>query len=637
MSNAPTHTPEPPAPAASAGTTSAPTVPPLTLGAEGVRFDLSPLYSGIDDPQIDCDLAELERRFTEFSSKYRGNLGTLLGDAIAAINQIDLLQNRLDIFFALARSCNVTDQAIEQAKSRVDERLSKLAAQHMAFFSLEIGRLSEAEYQAQISSHQTAAFHKPVLDRIRQNARYQLSEEVESALTLRGPFGPSAMVDFYSAVVTMARYQLRLENAPSLAERPELCRPLTESQILDVLNNDRDRAVRAEALRAFNEGLTNQVVPIMTATLNAVAGSKAVETSARGFAHPMASRNISNRISDGVVTALHEAVQSEGAQLAQRYYKLLAHHLNVTRLLWSDRNAKIGTQQTTIPWQEAVTIVNDAFTSFSPTLAERFNRLLSDRRIDAPHYPSKDSGAFNISTVIEGIGPCSFVLLNYSGSLGDIQTLAHEAGHAVHGDLAGEAQGVMMQSAPIAYAETASIFAEMVTFDLLLKRCGSPEERLAMLMDRCAGFLNTVVRQISFSTFEQRLHAARKDGKLTSQNFDDIWMDVTKQFYGADGEVFDYKDTKSLWSYVRHFHRPFYVYGYAFGELLTQSLFAQREKFGDRFEPLYLDLLRAGGTKDAVALLAPFGLNPEDPSFWVDGLRASMARWLDEAERLSGR
>jgi oligoendopeptidase F len=600
-----------------------------------VRFDLSPLYAGFDDPRVQSDLEALETRYRDFSSKYRGNLSTSLGDAIAAYNNIELLQNRLGVFFALARSCDVTDQAIEQAESRVDERVAKLAAEHTEFFSVEVGKLSEVEYQEQISGHPTVAFHKPALDQIRQNAKYQLSEDVESALTLRAPFGPAAIIDFYSTVTTNARYRLSPENVPGLTDRPELCVPLTEAKILDVISNDKDRAIRAEALRAFNEGLTTQIVPIMTASLNAVAGSRGVDTKARGFTQPISARNISNRVSDGVVDALHEAVRTEGAQLAQRYYRLLARHLKVPRLLWSDRNAKVGTQKTTVPWQEAVATVNEAFASFSPTMAKHFGTLLSNRFIDAPHYPSKRPGAFNISSVIEGLGPCSFVLLNYRGSLRDVQTLAHEAGHAVHGYLAGEAQGVMMQGAPTAYAETASIFAEMVTFDLLLKRCSTSEERLAMLMDRCGGFLNTVVRQISFSTFEQRLHAARVDGKLTSQNFDDIWIDVTKQFYGADGDVFDFKDTKSLWSYINHFHRPFYVYGYAFGELLTQSLFAQKEKFGDRFEPLYLDLLRAGGTKDAVELLAPFGLNPEDPSFWVDGLRASMARWLDEAERLS--
>lgn len=190
-----------------------------------------PLYSGITDPQIDRDLARLEAMYTDFDSRFRGNLERMLGDTIAAYNQIDLLQNRLNAFFFLSRACNVTDQRIEQAQSRVDERISELSAKHAAFFFLEVGKLPEAAYQEQISSHQTAAFHKPFLDQVRRSARYDLSEEVESALTLREPFGPSALIDFYSTVATSARYHLRPDNAPGLKQRPELCRPLTRREV----------------------------------------------------------------------------------------------------------------------------------------------------------------------------------------------------------------------------------------------------------------------------------------------------------------------------------------------------------------------------------------------------------------------
>jgi oligoendopeptidase F len=158
---------------------------------------------------------------------------------------------------------------------------------------------------------------------------------------------------------------------------------------------------------------------------------------------------------------------------------------------------------------------------------------------------------------------------------------------------------------------------------------------LALLMGKLDDFMNTVVRQINFSVFEQTIHDMRKGGKLSVEDFSKVWMDSTIEFYGKDGDVFKYEDMDRMWSYVGHFMRPFYVYAYAFGELFTQSLFAVKDNFGDKFEPMYLDLLRKGGTEGAVDLMKPFGLNPNDPDFWLKGIACSATKWLDEAEVLS--
>jgi oligoendopeptidase F len=189
----------------------------------------------------------------------------------------------------------------------------------------------------------------------------------------------------------------------------------------------------------------------------------------------------------------------------------------------------------------------------------------------------------------------------------------------------------------MAYAETASIFGEMTTFRYLLERADSDEQRLALLMGKSGDHINTVVRQISFSNFEQRIHAARREGKLSVDDFSATWMDVTRAFYGEDGDLFSYADTDKLWCYVTHFLRPFYVYAYAFGELFTQSLFAVRDRFAADFESRYLELLRAGGSQSAVELMAPFGLDPRDAAFWRKGIEGSVASWLDEAEDISRR
>jgi oligoendopeptidase F len=246
--------------------------------------------------------------------------------------------------------------------------------------------------------------------------------------------------------------------------------------------------------------------------------------------------------------------------------------------------------------------------------------------------------------VLPGNHPTSFVFLNYLGSNNDVMTLAHELGHGVHGMLAGAAQGPLMAQAPIAYAETASVFGEMTTFKFLKKQLEEKNDTkalLALITGKIESNINSVVRQIGFSNFERRLHGMdamyktwTEPKKLSAEELDAIWLQTIKELYGNDGEVFTYKDTEHLWTYVEHFQRAFYVYGYAFGELLTQSLYAQQSRFGDRFEPLYLDLLRSGSTKDVVQLLAPFELDPTRKDFWENGIRVSLEAMVQEAEDL---
>ncbi|MDR1477195.1 MAG: M3 family metallopeptidase, partial [Rickettsiales bacterium] len=198
----------------------------------------------------------------------------------------------------------------------------------------------------------------------------------------------------------------------------------------------------------------------------------------------------------------------------------------------------------------------------------------------------------------------------------------------------GEKQGVLQAGAPMAYAETASIFGEMLAFEYMLARTEGKKEKLALLLAKSADWLNSVNRQISFSLFEQEVHGRRKGGKLTTAEFCRAWLGVTVRMYGRDGDVFEYSDMENLWSYVGHFMRPFYVYAYSFGELFTQSLFAGRASIGPKFERLYIEMLESGGTRDAKALMKPFGLDPTDARFWKSGVDVSIRRWLDEAEAL---
>lgn len=601
------------------------------------RFDLADLYSSAKDPKIEQDLEMLETLGKRFERNFRGKLATSLGDALDDLRAIYCLHSGLSLYSNLLQACNASDEGIQQLSGKIRERWSSIAANYLTFFEQEVGKvIDEKTFAHVVASDGRVQQHRSMLEKIRREAKYLLSEEVEQALELRSPFMDDEWSEYFDTVEAKLRISVRGKAAKG---RAEFAKKLTLAQTVHhVLHHD-DPAVRFDAMQSLNRSLKKEMAEVSARSLNVVIGLQNVEDRARGYRHPMEARNLDNMVSESVVDALHAAVVESGGQQARRYFKLLAKHLGKDLLAWSDRTAAIPQtkgEQEKYSWEKGFELVHDCYHNFSPTLG-KLVQLLKDRRwIDAPVYEGKTSGAFNHS-VETSVEPRirSYTLLNYLGTEDDVMVVAHEFGHAVHGLLAGEAQGGMMMHAPMVYAETASIFGEMLVFEKLLAQAKDPKKRFALLMSKSSDFLSSSLRQISFSLFEQEAHKRRKKAKLTTKDFRNLWLKITKQIYGKDGEVFSYKGMDYLWSYVGHFMRPFYVYAYAFGEILTQTLFAARGSFGDRFEPLYLDLLRAGSTKDAVQLLKPFDLDPEDPQFWSRGIRLSLGKWLDEAEALS--
>jgi len=593
-------------------------------GAETVRWDLGDLYTGAQDPALDSDLQKLLAMAKKFEENHQGKLKETLGAALELDADMTCLSGKLMIYLFLMRSTDATNETLQQRMGQVHEAWSRAAANHMNFFEHELVAISEEDYEAILAKDEVAKRHRPMLDLVRANRKYLLDETVERALTLRSPFGPSEWSDYLDEMESELRFSFDDKS-------------LTLPEILHVISNDADGDRRANALGVFSKGLSEQRYDrLMARTLNVVLGAKATEDAERGYASPMSSRNIGNQIDDATVEALHSAVAEHGAEQGRRYYRLLAAHLGRKTLRWSDRNAPLPfVDERIIPWQECLDTVLSAYGSFSPTLRDLVAKMVERKWVDAPPADGKGGGAFNYAILLPDGEARAYNFLNYLGSTRDVMTVAHEAGHGAHGILAAEAQGALMFRAPMAYAETASIFGEMTTFKYLLGKAETNEQRLALLMDKSSDHVNTVVRQISFSNFERSVHNQRKSGKLTVGDYSDAWMDVTRAFYGEPGELFEYENVENLWAYVSHFTRPFYVYAYAFGELFTQSLFAVQNDFGDDFEGMYLDLLRAGGSKNAVELMKPFELDPRDPDFWKNGISGSVKTWLDEAEEIS--
>src|SRR6185437_9686109 len=347
---------------------------------------------------------------------------------------------------------------------------------------------------------------------------------------------------------------------------------LTEAEAMHLLSSP-DGAARKEAALSIGAvlGKNARVFALVTNTL---AKDKEIEDRWRAFPRPISARNLSNYVEDDVVDALIAAVRASYPSLSHRYYRLNA------------------------------------------------------RWIDAPARAGKSPGAFAHPTV-PGVHP--YLLLNYQGRSRDVMTLAHELGHGCHQVLAA-GQGLLMADTPLTLAETASVFGEMLTFRALLAGERDPARRRAMIAGKVEDMLNTVVRQIAFVTFETRVHDERKEGELTADRLAEIWLDVQRESLGPaialDG------DYRWYWSYIPHFiHSPFYVYAYAFGDCLVNSLYAVYEDAHEGFAARYLDLLRAGGSLRHRELLAPFGLDAADPEFWSKGLGV-IAGFIDELESI---
>jgi oligoendopeptidase F len=597
------------------------------------RWDLSSIYSGIDDPQIDADLAEFSAKAEKFRSDHKGKLADTLGNAITEYSELEMLGGKVMIYLSLQQSLDVTNEAVKAKMAHAQQAMSQAQGEHLTFFELELVAIEDGVLEALYMRDDIVNRHRPWIEQLRLFKPHLLSEPVEAALTKRAPFGPDSWDEFFDECEADLRFDHQGEK-----------KNITE--MLDILTNSKDAAQRAEVQKLVNDGLGGYFAKYSAQTLYVIVGKGAVECKERNYRNPMEGRNKSNRIPDAVVNALHDAVKDFAAPLARRYYRLKAELLGMKTLRWCDRNAPLPfTDTTVVPFEHAMTTVLAAYESFSPTLAGVIREFISTKRIDAPATKGKRGGAFNCSFVLPGNRPQSFTFLNYLGSNHDVMTLAHELGHGVHGILAGVAQGPLMFHPPIAYCETASVFGEMTTFNFVKERLAQEGDRpalLALITQKIEGMLNTVVRQIGFSNFERRIHGMdaaysewKEPTKLSVEELDTLWLTTAKELYGEEGEVFTYEDTSHLWSYVSHFHRPFYVYGYAFGELLTQSLYAQRSRLGDRFETLYLDLLRSGSTKNVVELLEPFGINATDKTFWAEGIRLSLEAMIVEAEELS--
>ena len=580
-------------------------------------WDLTDLYASEDSPELARDLDWLGTECAAFAEAYEGRLADLDADGLLACVQryekIDMVAGRIMSFAGLRYYQDTTDGARAKFLGDCQQTVTDDTTP-LVFFSLEINRIDHDALAARFAENAELARYKPVFDRLRAMKPYQLSDELEKFLHDNSVVGAAAWNRLFDE--TMAALEFEIDG---------------ETHSLEAALNfltEQDRAKREAGARELAR-VFGQNVKLFARVHNTLAKEKEIEDRWRGMPTPQTSRHLANHVEPEVVEALRDAVVAAYPRLSHRYYELKRKWLGLDTLQVWDRNAPLPMEDDRIvTWDEARATVMGAFAGFDPRLAELAQPFFERGWIDAGVKPGKAPGAFAHPTVSDAH---PYVMLNYLGKPRDVMTLAHELGHGVHQRLAA-GQGELLSSTPLTLAETASVFGEMLTFRKMLAEAGDPAQKKVLLAGKVEDMINTVVRQIAFYDFECKLHDARRQGELTVEDIDALWMSVQGESLGP---AFTFMDGYEVfWSYIPHFvHSPFYVYAYAFGDGLVNALYAVYEESGPGFRDKYFDMLAAGGSKHHKDLLAPFGLDATDPAFWDKGL-AMISGLIDELEAM---
>lgn len=585
------------------------------------EWDLSDLYKAPDAPEVQRDLKAAAKEAARIKTAYQGRLGDLAKDggklagAIKDYEKLSDLVGKLGSYSGLYYVLNQTDPVRAKFNGDVSEALTKLYTD-LIFFELELNQIDDATIDAAVK-HKDLKRYKPWLEDLRKEKPHQLDEQIERLFTEKSQTSRSAWNRLFDETMSALKFEVKGEKTP-----------LTLELTLNFLSSpdEKKRKAASEALsKVFKANL-----PLFTLITNTLAKDKEISDRWRSFKDVADSRNLANRVEAPVVDALVASVRAAYPQLSHRYYAMKAKWLGKKKLASWDRNAPLPDKpERTIGWAEAEKIVLKAYGNFAPEMATIAKQFFDKNWIDAAVKPGKAPGAFSASTV-PSVHP--YVMMNYLGKPRDVMTLAHELGHGVHQWLA-RAQGPLLAPTPLTLAETASVFGEMLTFKAILADTKDKRERKAMIAGKVEDMINTVVRQVAFYTFERKVHEERRQGELTSDRINAIWLEVQAESLGP---AIDLKPGYEVfWTYVPHFiHSPFYVYAYAFGDCLVNSLYGLYAEAHPGFVAKYFDLLKAGGSKHHSELLAPFGLDARDPEFWNKGLKV-IEGMIDELETMA--
>ena len=579
-------------------------------------WNLGDLYSSINSRKILKDLNLIEKLSKSFSKKYEGKVIKLsaikLLKAIEEIEKIDEIMDKILSYAHLLVSENIENEKNKIFFQQMQEKITKFSSM-LIFFTLELNQISDKKIKIFFKEKKLIKYKNWIINR-RSFKPYQLDKKLEKLLQDKSLTSSSAWIRLFDDTIAALRF-------------PFKNKLLSSAEILNFLSDNKS-STRKAAAKSVGKTLGKNINLFATIT-NTLAKDKSINDEWRKLPNPVSARNLSNVVEDKVVDALSNTVSDSYKKLSHRYYAIKAKWFGLKKLKYWDRNAPLPFQsKKQYTWDSARKIVTKAYTDFNPSIGKIVEIFFEKSWIHAPVMTGKSPGAFSASTV-PSVHP--YILLNFQGKSRDVATLAHELGHGVHQYLSANKQGHFNSSTPLTLAETASVFGEMLTFKSLLKNEKNLKEKKALLANKVEDMLNTVVRQIAFYQFEKEVHLQRKKSELSTEEICSIWIQVQKESLGPSIEFEE--EYKYYWSYIPHFiHSPFYVYAYAFGDCLVNSLYGVYEEGLSNFDKKYITLLESGGSKDYKNLLKPFHLNPSNADFWKKGIKV-IENFIDDLEK----
>lgn len=578
-------------------------------------WNLGDLYESPNSKKLRDDLSNLSIITKKFEKKYNNKvINSSSEKLLKAIIELEKIDIKMDKIMSYAHLLVAEDGNNEKNKifyQKMQEKITSIASS-LVFFSIQINQISDHNLNKLFSNRSLGVYKNWILN-LRKFKPYQLDIKTEKLLQEKSITSRSAWVRLFDDTIASLKF-------------PFKGKELSSAEIFNYLS-DKKELNRKNSAKVVSKVLKSNIRVFATIT-NTLAKDKSINDNWRGLPNPVSSRNLSNVVEDEVVNALSDTVIENYSRVSHRYYKLKAKWLKKKHLMYWDRNAPIPFQsQSTFSWKEAKDIVINAYNDFDIRAGSIVEKFFDNSWIHAPVTSGKSPGAFAAST-IPSVHP--YILVNYQGKARDVATLAHELGHGIHQYLAGKKQTYFNTSTPLTLAETASVFGEMLTFKSILKTTVKKNERKGLIANKVEDMINTVVRQIAFYEFEKQIHEKRKINELSVEEINSIWMEVQKNSLGPSIKFED--DYKYFWSYIPHFiHSPFYVYAYAFGDCLVNSLYGVYETNSFKFEDKYINLLESGGNNSYDKLLKPFGLNPKNKNFWYKGIKV-IEDFIDQLE-----
>lgn len=577
-----------------------------SYGEETIEWDLTDLFSGLKDPKIQSGLDDIQEKTTHFVKNYKGKLENITPEnLLQAYIELELLLTplyKISQYIGLRITTETDNPEIKALESRVDEIGAEISNQ-IVFFDLELAKSSDAKIKEFLNYVPLKNYHYSIT-RSKETAKYNLSEKEEQIITLKDLTGEDALVKLYEELTSGFEFEFEVDGE---------VKKMNGSQLRN-LRLHPDKEVRRRAMKTFYKRYEDNKTTI-TAIFNNIVKSKAIEKKLRGYTSPIAVKNIGNDLTDEAVQTLHD-VTNDSNYLVNRYYKIKKTLLEIDELTLADIYAPLPKSNREFTYEEAKAIVLEGFLAFDQEAHDLVKSMFDENRIDARVLPKKRGGAF-CSGYTPDVKP--YVMLNFMGKPRDVSTMAHELGHALH-DMYCNTQTLLNFHPILPLAETASVFAEMLITDLLLKKETTTEGKIAILTDKLEDIFATSHRQNMFSTFEMKAHETI-DKEL--QDSTDLCKLYRAQLENMFGDAVTYTDEyKWEWSTIPHiFASPFYVYAYNFGNLLVMALYQQYLEEGATFIPKYKQLLSMGSAARPTEITAIVGADINSREFWQKSIR----------------